>query len=92
VPDTADGRFADIANDSCVDGQFHRPWGGHLVIDNDSWRGRFRGSGARSGRSALLFVVGTEGPDHGLLKVIHEVNCSKLDITLCLGNITTVSW
>ena len=38
-----------------------------------------------------MLVVGTEGADHGLLKVIHEVNRSTLNVSLCLSSITTIS-
>lgn len=61
------------------------------MIDNDSWRRGTRRGGTRgSGRGALVLVVGTEGPDHGLLKVLHKVNGSALNIILCLGSITAM--
>jgi hypothetical protein len=60
------------------------------MIDNDSWRGGSRRSWARSGRGALLVVVGTKGPDHGLLEVVHEISRGTLNISFCLGDITAV--
>ena len=86
MSDTTDGRLADVANNSCVNGKLYRPWSIHLTIDNDSRCGRTR----RSLRSALLLVVGTERPDHGLLEVAHEISRGALYISPCFGNITTV--
>lgn len=86
MSDTTDSRLADVANNSCVNGELYRPWSIYLMIDNDSRRGRTR----RSLRSALLLVVGTERPDHGVLEVVHEINRGALYISLCFGGITTV--
>lgn len=92
MSDTTDGRFADVANYSCVNRDLYGSWGTHLMINDDSWCGGIRGSGTGgSGRGALLFVVGTKGPDHDFLKVTHEVNRGALNIGPRLGNITAVS-
>jgi hypothetical protein len=86
VSNSADGRVANVANNSRVNWQFHRSYGIHFMINNDSGR---RGARRSRGR-ALLLVTWTEGLDHGLLEVIHEINRGALNISLCLGNIATV--
>jgi len=87
MPDTSDSRLADVAYDSCVNGQFYGSRGIHLMINNNPGR---RGT-RRSRHSALLLIVGTEGPDHGLLEVIHEVSRGALNVCLCFGSVTAVN-
>jgi hypothetical protein len=86
MSDTTDSRLADVAKNSCVDGQFYRRCGIHLMINNNSRCCRVRGGS----RGALLLVVGAEGPDHGLFEAIHEFHRGALNISLCLGGITAM--
>ena len=56
-----------------------------MINDNSGRRG-----GRRNRGGSWLLVTRTKGLDHGLLEVVHEVNRGALNISLCLGNITTV--